>query len=307
MKEFVCSICGYIYRGNTPPPECPRCEGPSVKFLERVNKNIMGNTNAPNSDVQNPTPRKVIDTQKNDGNNLIPCPACGNMVSEKANSCPNCGEPIALKQNSRILSGTESFIVQGKNRLELSALTQAEVDARSRRLSSEGKTVVNVNISTPQPLTLGVTIWKNDVIIIWNATYASIYDKAKSLMYVDDEEAAKLFGELGEIMLSIQCSSRIEERKKKEAAEKAQEINAIGKEPNVWLYLIAFLLIPIGAALVLIGIVEFANYEPESGLTMLILGIIMLICGPLCLKSLRKKDAEYSKKRSEYRLKSYKK
>ena len=32
MKEFVCSVCGYIHKGDAPPAECPQCKAPASKF-----------------------------------------------------------------------------------------------------------------------------------------------------------------------------------------------------------------------------------------------------------------------------------
>lgn len=34
MKKFVCTICGYIHEGDTPPEICPICKAPSDKFKE---------------------------------------------------------------------------------------------------------------------------------------------------------------------------------------------------------------------------------------------------------------------------------
>jgi len=36
MKKFVCTICGYIYEGETPPAKCPQCGAPGEKFVEQV-------------------------------------------------------------------------------------------------------------------------------------------------------------------------------------------------------------------------------------------------------------------------------
>lgn len=32
MKKFVCTVCGYVYEGETAPEECPVCHQPSEKF-----------------------------------------------------------------------------------------------------------------------------------------------------------------------------------------------------------------------------------------------------------------------------------
>ncbi|WP_432649297.1 NADH peroxidase [Huintestinicola sp.] len=34
MKKFVCSICGYVYEGETAPEKCPQCNAPASKFNE---------------------------------------------------------------------------------------------------------------------------------------------------------------------------------------------------------------------------------------------------------------------------------
>ncbi len=34
MKKFVCTVCGYIHEGDTPPDFCPICKAPAEKFKE---------------------------------------------------------------------------------------------------------------------------------------------------------------------------------------------------------------------------------------------------------------------------------
>ncbi len=34
MKKFVCTICGYVHEGATPPEKCPQCQAPASKFNE---------------------------------------------------------------------------------------------------------------------------------------------------------------------------------------------------------------------------------------------------------------------------------
>lgn len=34
MKKFVCTVCGYIHEGNTPPEICPVCKVGADKFIE---------------------------------------------------------------------------------------------------------------------------------------------------------------------------------------------------------------------------------------------------------------------------------
>ena len=110
---------------------------------------------------------------------LIKCPECGHDVSPKAVSCPVCGEPIASKQQNEAESGAETFYVQAPNRWELTGKTQGEIQVRTARLNSEGKTVVNINISEPQL----VGLWQNNVTIIWNASLAS--SKYKETLYLN--------------------------------------------------------------------------------------------------------------------------
>ena len=34
MKRFICTVCGYIHEGDTPPEVCPICKASSDKFKE---------------------------------------------------------------------------------------------------------------------------------------------------------------------------------------------------------------------------------------------------------------------------------
>jgi len=34
MKKWVCSVCGYVHTGDTPPDACPQCKAPASKFTE---------------------------------------------------------------------------------------------------------------------------------------------------------------------------------------------------------------------------------------------------------------------------------
>jgi len=36
MKKFVCTVCGYVHEGDTPPEKCPQCGAPAEKFNEQV-------------------------------------------------------------------------------------------------------------------------------------------------------------------------------------------------------------------------------------------------------------------------------
>ena len=35
MKKFICTICGYVYEGETAPEFCPICKAPASKFVEQ--------------------------------------------------------------------------------------------------------------------------------------------------------------------------------------------------------------------------------------------------------------------------------
>lgn len=36
MKKWVCSVCGYVHEGDTPPEFCPICKVPASKFVEQA-------------------------------------------------------------------------------------------------------------------------------------------------------------------------------------------------------------------------------------------------------------------------------
>ena len=36
MKKFVCTVCGYVYEGESAPEFCPVCKAPAEKFKEQV-------------------------------------------------------------------------------------------------------------------------------------------------------------------------------------------------------------------------------------------------------------------------------
>ena len=36
MKKFVCTVCGYVHEGDTPPEFCPICKAPAEKFKEQA-------------------------------------------------------------------------------------------------------------------------------------------------------------------------------------------------------------------------------------------------------------------------------
>lgn len=46
MKKWVCSVCGYVHEGDTPPEKCPVCKQPAEKFnlVEEEKKNPYAGT-----------------------------------------------------------------------------------------------------------------------------------------------------------------------------------------------------------------------------------------------------------------------
>lgn len=46
MKKWVCSVCGYVHEGETPPEKCPVCKQPAEKFnlVEEEKKNPYAGT-----------------------------------------------------------------------------------------------------------------------------------------------------------------------------------------------------------------------------------------------------------------------
>ena len=36
MKKWICTVCGYVHEGDTPPDNCPICKAPAEKFKEQA-------------------------------------------------------------------------------------------------------------------------------------------------------------------------------------------------------------------------------------------------------------------------------
>ena len=34
MKQYRCTVCGYVFTGDNPPDACPQCKAPANKFVE---------------------------------------------------------------------------------------------------------------------------------------------------------------------------------------------------------------------------------------------------------------------------------
>ena len=96
----------------------------------------------------------------------------GKDISENATACPQCGEPMKKEQDSTkiVESGTEYFIVTAGNRFELAAMTNQKIQEVTQQLASQGKSVVNVHTTAPQPLRMVFTFWQTNVTLIWQRT-----------------------------------------------------------------------------------------------------------------------------------------
>ena len=35
MAKWICSVCGYVHEGDTPPESCPQCKAPASKFTKQ--------------------------------------------------------------------------------------------------------------------------------------------------------------------------------------------------------------------------------------------------------------------------------
>lgn len=58
MKQFICSICGYIHSGNEAPDKCPQCHAAKEKFvfkesgeLEWADQHVIGVANGVDPEV----------------------------------------------------------------------------------------------------------------------------------------------------------------------------------------------------------------------------------------------------------------
>ena len=36
IKKWICTVCGYVHEGATPPERCPQCKAPAAKFQEQA-------------------------------------------------------------------------------------------------------------------------------------------------------------------------------------------------------------------------------------------------------------------------------
>ena len=44
MKRWLCTVCGYIHVGETPPDTCPQCGAPNEKFVSMEDQDASMNT-----------------------------------------------------------------------------------------------------------------------------------------------------------------------------------------------------------------------------------------------------------------------
>ena len=40
-KKWICTVCGYVHEGPTPPERCPQCKVPASKFKELTDEEVM--------------------------------------------------------------------------------------------------------------------------------------------------------------------------------------------------------------------------------------------------------------------------
>ena len=59
MKKFVCSVCGYVYEGESAPEFCPQCKAPKEKFVEQAGErswaaeHVVGVAQGASEDIMN--------------------------------------------------------------------------------------------------------------------------------------------------------------------------------------------------------------------------------------------------------------
>ena len=59
MKKWVCSVCGYVHEGDTPPERCPQCKVPAEKFVEQKSEMTWAAEHAVG--VAKGVPQEIID------------------------------------------------------------------------------------------------------------------------------------------------------------------------------------------------------------------------------------------------------
>ena len=67
MKKWVCSVCGYVHEGDTPPAECPVCHVGADKFVEQKEdkswaaEHVVGVGKSFGKDVPEEVQKEIID------------------------------------------------------------------------------------------------------------------------------------------------------------------------------------------------------------------------------------------------------
>ena len=67
MKKWVCSVCGYVHEGDTPPAECPVCHVGADKFVEQAGEmswaaeHVVGVGKSFGADVPADVQEKIIE------------------------------------------------------------------------------------------------------------------------------------------------------------------------------------------------------------------------------------------------------
>jgi len=73
MKKWVCSVCGYVWEGETPPEKCPVCGVPGSKFNEMKGEaklaaeheyGIYGKTVKDNPDISEEDKKYILEQLK---------------------------------------------------------------------------------------------------------------------------------------------------------------------------------------------------------------------------------------------------
>jgi rubredoxin/uncharacterized membrane protein len=86
MKDWKCSVCGYIHKGETPPPKCPVCGSDKSKF------DLPGETAVPEAPAK-PMHAAPLTGPSSSAILKWKCTVCGYIHSgpEPPEKCPVCG------------------------------------------------------------------------------------------------------------------------------------------------------------------------------------------------------------------------
>jgi rubredoxin len=80
MKQWKCTLCGYVHRGNEPPPKCPVCGADKSKFVALAEPPHPEDPAASSAEDSKHKPQRR-------------CTVCGyvHQGSEPPEKCPTCG------------------------------------------------------------------------------------------------------------------------------------------------------------------------------------------------------------------------